>query len=105
MMSSKPLAVIFFSEETLPPNFRIVSRPNVGTFRKLCMYQKTESFTALGNQPHVKLLDRASTFCLAQPEDMCDEGSAITKLNVVHDVNGHQLRWIEIEFGQVSILS
>jgi len=39
MMSSKPLAVIFVSDETLPPNFLIVSRPNVGTRRKLCTFR------------------------------------------------------------------
>ena len=42
MMSSKPLAVIFFIEETLPPNFRIVPRPNVGTCRKLCAVREGE---------------------------------------------------------------
>jgi len=47
MMSSKLLAVIFFNEETLPPNLRIVSRPNVGTCRKLCIVREAEASLCL----------------------------------------------------------
>jgi len=56
------------------------------------------------HQPRIEFLDCTSTLRLEQSEDVCDEGPAITKFDIMHDIDGHQRRWIEIKFGGVSVL-
>lgn len=82
----------------------MVSRPNVGTWRKLWLVKTVNATLLQRDRPGIEDLNYIFTHCVENPEEVQNHISFETKLNVVHEINSLKLRRVEAELSMIGVL-
>lgn len=85
--SSKSRAASFFMPEALCTNFRIVSRPNVGTSRYLCKWLSRFNLQDRNKRPFIKRLNAVTALSVQNSEKMGECCFPYTEFKLMQEID------------------